>query len=115
MLVTGFGGETGRAGGSAGQSRWLRVRRGVLERGHGAGVLGSRTIMYSVRLHPMCSAAKTVIMSSVEILVVVIGKRLRLWHSAMELGESSRAGGRRVGGLGSSQVVPEGDGRGTLG
>ena len=88
VSVTGFSGETGCAGRSASRLRWLRLRRGVLERCHGSGVLGSRTTMYSVRLRPMCSAATTAIMSSVEMLVVVIGKRLRLWHSAMELGES---------------------------
>ena len=95
--------------------KWLWLRRGVLERGNGCEVLGSRTIMYSVRLRPMCSAATTVIMSSVVMLVVVMGKRLRLWHSAMEFGESSRAGGCLVETSGCGQGVPEGIGRGPLG
>ena len=115
VLVTGFSGETDCGGRSAGRLEWLWLRRGVLERGNGCGVLGSRTNMYSVRLRPMCSAATTVIMSSVVMLVVVMGRRLRLWHSAMEFGESSRAGGRLAEASSSGQGAQEGIGRGPLG
>ena len=110
-----FGGEAGRAGGAASWLGWWWVRRGVLGRGHGSEVLGSRKNMYSVRLRPMSSAATTVMTSSAEILVVVMGSKLRLWHSAVELGESSRAGGHRVGGSGSSLGAPGGKWRGALG
>ena len=113
--LVGAGGEASRAGGAASWLKWWWVRRGGLGRGHGSGVLGSRTIMNSVRLRPMSSAATTEMTSSGVILAVVIGNRLCLWHSAMESGDSSRAGGRRVGGSGSSLGAPVGKGRGAVG